>query len=165
MRRWLWRTAWLLPAQALLLLLAGCLGGQLRPLPGLNQQLSRLGTSHDPAFTGQWLALIAARQGREQVVLVNTRRQAPEPLPGLNRPDAQPLSVAVDGQGERLALVRQLEGRTELVLYRRSLMSLQPIRIEPAGVPRQVNLSTDGRVLAVEVSRGGLWQVDLLELP
>jgi len=28
-----------------------------------------------------------------------------------------------------------------------------------------VSLSADGRVLAVEVSRAGLWQVDLLELP
>ena len=55
--------------------------------------------------------------------------------------------------------------RTELVLYRRSLMAVQPIAITPAGVPRQVSLSADGRVLAVEVSRGGLWQVDLLELP
>jgi hypothetical protein len=86
-------------------------------------------------------------------------------LPGLNRPDAQPLSLSVDQRGERLALVRQLEGRTELLLYRRSLQSLQRIPIEPAGVPRLVSLSADGRVLAVQVSRGGLWQVDLIELP
>jgi hypothetical protein len=154
-----------LPGLALALLLGGCLGNQLRPLPGLNQQLSRLGSSHEPALAGPWLALIAGRQGREQVLLINVARQAPEPLLGLNRPDAQPLSVAVDQQGERLALVRQLEGRTELVLYRRSLRSLQPITMQPAGVPRRVSLSADGRVLAVEVSRGGLWQVDLLELP
>jgi hypothetical protein len=32
-------------------------------------------------------------------------------------------------------------------------------------VPQRVSLSADGRVLAVEVSRAGLWQVDLLELP
>jgi hypothetical protein len=37
--------------------------------------------------------------------------------------------------------------------------------MEPAGVPRRVQLSADGRVLAVEVSRGGQWQVDLLTLP
>ena len=44
-------------------------------------------------------------------------------------------------------------------------MLFRSIAIEPAGVPRRVSLSTDGRVLAVEVSRGGLWQIDLLELP
>jgi Tol biopolymer transport system component len=96
---------------------------------------------------------------------VNLSSSAPVPLLGLNRPDAQPLSITVDQRGERLALVRQREGRTELVLYRRSLQSLQAIPIEPAGVPRRVQLSADGRVLAVEVSRGGQWQVDLLTLP
>jgi Tol biopolymer transport system component len=146
-------------------LLGGCLGGNLRPLQGLNLQLARVGTSHSPGLSGNWLALITGRQGREQVLLVNLSNSAPVPLLGLNRPDAQPLSVTVDQRGERLALVRQREGRTELVLYRRSLQNLQAIPMEPAGVPRRVQLSADGRVLAVEVSRGGQWQVDLLTLP
>lgn len=148
------------------LLLGGCVfGGNLRPLMALNMQLARVGSSHDPALRGDWLALIAGRQGREQVQLINIATGMPVPLPGLNRPDAQPLSVSLDQRGERLALVRVLDGRTELVLYRRSLMALQLIPIEPAGVPRRVELSADGRLLAVEISRGGNWQVDLLELP
>jgi hypothetical protein len=44
-------------------------------------------------------------------------------------------------------------------------MASERLPIEPAGVPRQISLSADGRLLAVEVSRGGRWQVDLLELP
>jgi len=44
-------------------------------------------------------------------------------------------------------------------------MASQTLPIEPAGVPRGVSLSADGRLLAVEISRDGLWQVDLLELP
>ena len=148
------------------LLLGGCVfGGNVRPLMALNMQLARVGSSHDPALRGDWLALIAGRQGREQVQLINIATVMPVPLPGLNRPDAQPLSVSLDQRGERLALVRVLDGRTELVLYRRSLMALQLIPIEPAGVPRRVELSADGRLLAVEISRGGNWQVDLLELP
>jgi len=99
------------------------------------------------------------------VVLVDLERQQPLPLPGLNRADAQPLSVSVDGAGDRIALVRQLEGRTELVLYRRSLQSLQPIAMVPSGVPRQVQLQADGRQMAVQVSRAGLWQVDLVKIP
>jgi hypothetical protein len=99
------------------------------------------------------------------VVLLNVEDQRPVPLPGLNRADAQPLSVGVEANGERLALVRQLEGRTELVLYRRRLMSSQLIAINPPGVPRRVMLRADGRELAVEVSRDGHWQVDLVEIP
>lgn len=147
------------------LLLAGCMGGMPVPVAGLNRQLEQTGTSREPALADRWLALINGRGGREQVLLLDLQRQLPVPLPGLNRPDAQPLSVAVDDAGERLALVRQLEGRTELVLYRRSLASVQLIPMVPAGVPRQVSLRADGRELAVQVSRNGLWQVDLIQLP
>ena len=51
------------------------------------------------------------------------------------------------------------------MLYNRSIQATQLMPLEPAGVPRQVSFSADGRVLAVEVSRGGLWQIDLLEIP
>jgi hypothetical protein len=37
--------------------------------------------------------------------------------------------------------------------------------MEPAGVPRRISLRADGRELAVEVSRGGVWQVDLIRVP
>ncbi|MFM2174496.1 MAG: hypothetical protein RLZZ54_2423 [Cyanobacteriota bacterium] len=147
------------------LLLVGCQGG-LQPLPGLNQQLSRLGESQSPSLASDWLALIATRPGgRAQVQLIDRRRNAPVPLLGLNRPDSLPISVAVDQRGEHLAVVRQRDDRSELVLYRRSIQATQLVPIEPAGVPSRVTISADGRVLAVEVSRSGLWQVDLLELP
>ncbi len=149
----------------LTLLLQGCQGG-LRPLPNLNQQLARRGSGQSPSLGSGWRALIASRDGgRPQVQLIDAQRQLPVPLPGLNRADSLPIQVSVDARGEHLAVVRQRDDRTELVLYRRSLMAVQPLVIEPAGVPRQVSLSADGRVLAVEVSRGGLWQIDLLELP
>ena len=147
------------------LLLAGCGAGMPMPLPALNRQLQQAGSSREPALSDQWLALIVGRGGREQVVLVDLQRQAPVPLPNLNRGDSQPLSVAVDASGERLVLVRQLEGRTELVLYRRSLASLQLLPMLPPGVPQQVSLRADGRELAVQVGRNGLWQVDLIPLP
>jgi hypothetical protein len=35
----------------------------------------------------------------------------------------------------------------------------------PAGVPRRLSLQADGRQLALEVSRAGVWQVDLINLP
>ena len=154
-----------LPLLALPLLLSGCFGGNLRPLPGLNQRLAQLGASHDPQLSGRWLALIAGRQGRQQVQLLDLERGLPVPLPGLNRADSQPINVAVDQQGERMVVVRQRDDRTELVLHRRSLMASETIPIEPAGIPRGINLSADGRLLAVEVSRGGLGQVDLLQRP
>jgi hypothetical protein len=147
------------------LLLVGCTGGMPVPLAGLNRQLEQAGASREPTLADRWLALITGRGGREEVLLLDLERQLPVPLPNLNRPDAQPLSVGVDDAGERLAVVRQLEGRTELVLYRRSLGTVQLIPMVPAGVPRQVSLRADGRELAVQVSRNGLWQVDLIQLP
>ena len=150
---------------SLSLLLVGCQGG-LRPVNSINQQLNRIGSSGSPSLAGGWLALIANRAGaRAQVQLIDLQRRSPVPLMGLNRADSLPISVAVDQQGERLALVRQRDDRSELVLYRRSIQAAQVLAIEPAGVPQRVSLSADGRVLAVQVSRGGLWQVDLLELP
>jgi Tol biopolymer transport system component len=146
-------------------LLSGCMGAMPLPIGPLNRQLESLGANRDPSLSSRWLALISGKGGREQVLLVDLERQQPLPLPGLNRADAQPLSVSVDGAGERIALVRQLEGRTELVLYRRSLQSLQPIAMVPSGVPRQVQLQADGRQMAVQVSRAGLWQVDLVRIP
>jgi hypothetical protein len=146
-------------------LLSGCMGSMPLPIGPLNRQLESLGANRDPSLSGRWLALISGKGGREQVVLVDLERQQPLPLPGLNRADAQPLSVSVDGAGDRIALVRQLEGRTELVLYRRSLQSLQPIAMVPSGVPREVQLQADGRQMAVQVSRAGLWQVDLVKIP
>ena len=147
------------------LLLAGCRSG-MRPIQGLNQPLNRLGDSQSPSLSSEWLALISTRSGsRPQVQLIDRRRNAQVPLPGLNRGDSLPIHVAVDQRGERLAVVRQRDDRSELVLHRRSLQASQIIPIEPAGVPQRVSLSADGRVLAVEVSRSGLWQVDLLDLP
>jgi hypothetical protein len=148
-----------------LLLVGGCSGALPRPLGGIDRQLDGAGAGRAPNLSGRWLALIARRQERDQVLLVDLERQGPVPLPGLNRPDAQPVSVAVDAGGERLAVVRQLEGRTELVVYRRSLMGVERIPMQPAGVPRRVSLRADGRELAVEVSRDGLWQIDLITLP
>ena len=147
------------------MLLGGCMGPMPVPLGALDRRLEAIGSSHAPALAGRWLVVIGGRGGREQVVLIDLERQLPVPLPGLNRPDAQPLAVGVDAAGERLAVVRQLEGRTELVLYRRGLMALEPVAMEPAGVPRRISLRADGRELAVEVSRGGVWQVDLIQVP
>ncbi|MEB3261375.1 MAG: hypothetical protein VKK94_00285 [Cyanobacteriota bacterium] len=147
------------------LILAGCLGSGPIPLGGFNRQLEQAGSSREPALSDRWLAVISGRGGREQVLLLDLQRRLPVPLPNLNRPDAQPLSVAVDNAGERLAVVRQLEGRSELVLYRRSLGTVQTLPMQPPGVPRQVSLRADGRELAVQISRNGLWQVDLIRLP
>ena len=150
---------------ALLLATAGCAAGMPRPIGSLDQRLDRLGGGSSPALAGRWLALLAERGGRRQVVLVDVERERPLPLSGLNRPDALPLSVAVDANGGRLAVVRQIGERTELVLYRRSLGTIERIPMRPPAVPRRVSLRADGRELAVEVSRGGRPQVDLIRLP
>lgn len=156
----------LLPvASALLLGLGGCMAETGRPLQELERAVEQAGSGRAPALGETVLALISGRGGREQVVLVDLRSRLPIPLPGLNRPDAQPVSVASDARGERLALVRHRQGRTEVVVYRRNLASLELIPLQPDGVPRRVALDPEGRTLAVEVSRNGLWQIDLITLP
>jgi len=157
------RPGWL--GIGLVLLLSGCLGPGPRPMGGLNRTLAQQGSLREPALSGRWLALIANRQGRDRVELVDVERERPVPLPGLNRPDSLPLSVSVSADGDRLAVVRQVEGRTELVLHRRGLMSSEAIPMVPAGVPRRAALRADGREIAVEVSRGGVVQVDLIAVP
>ena len=146
-------------------LLTACAADLPRPLSGLNRQLDTLAPAREPALSGRWLVLIGQRGGRDRVMLVDLERGLPVPLPGLDRADAQPLAVAVDAAGERLALVRQRESETELVLYRRSLQTSERVPTLPAGVPRRLSLRADGRQLALEVSRGGVWQVDLINLP
>ena len=73
--------------------------------------------------------------------------------------------MGVSADGRRLAVVRQRGGRTELVLYRRTTESVQPLLLDPPGVPRAVSLDAEGRQLAVQVSRNGRWEVDLIRLP
>jgi Tol biopolymer transport system component len=146
-------------------LLGACAGDIPRPLAGIDRLLEQAGSQGAPALAGRWLAVIGSRGGRDQVQLIDLETRGPVPLPGLNRPDAQPISVGVDASGQKLAVVRQIEGRTELLLYRRALMGTELIAMQPAGVPRRLQLSADGRQLALEVSRGGRWQVDLISVP
>jgi len=161
-RRW---SPGLLLSALLPAMVSGCMGTMPVPLNGLNRQLEQAGGHRNPSLGERWLAVIEQRGGREQVQLVDLQLQRPVPLPGLNRADALPISVSVDARGERLALVRQLEGRSEVVLYRRALQSLQPIAMSPGAIATAVNLRADGRQLAVQVSRDGLWQIDLVALP
>lgn len=145
--------------------LTGCASGLPAPVAGLEGPLAAVAPNRSPSLAGRWLALIGERNGRDQVLLIDVERKLPVPLSGLNRPDAKPLSVAVDASGERLAVVRLIEDRTELVLYRRALGGVERIAMQPAGVPHRVALRADGRELAVEVSRGGRWQIDLIAIP
>ena len=145
--------------------LSGCAGVMPVAMQGLNRQLEASGGNRSPGLGQGWLAVIQQRGGREQVVLVDLKRQQPVPVPGLNRVDALPISVSIDARGERIALVRQLEGRSELVLYRRPLQSLQLLPMADGGIPTAVTLQADGRQLAVQVSRDGRWQIDLINLP
>ena len=154
---------------ALLLLalsLMGCGHSGLRPQPGINSALQRSADSRRwPSMGNRWLASIASRNGRERVELVDLRNGQPVPLPGINQADAQPISVSVSADGNRIALIRSRDGRTELTLYRRGVGALQRLPVEPAGVPREVSLDGTGRLLAVQVSRKGRWDVDLIRLP
>ena len=144
----------------------GCSSPRPTPRPDLNGLLRQsVNSRRDPSLGGRWLASLGQRNGRERVELIDLRSRSPVPLPGLNRADAQPISVSVSADGQRLAVVQQREDRTELVLYRRKIGAIQRLLLDPPGVPRSVSLDGSGRRLAVQVSRNGRWDVDLIRLP
>ena len=156
----------LLPLMLLPVVVLGCAGPRPKPIPELNGVLRQNTSSRrEPSLSQRWIASLSQRGGRERVELVDLSSRRPVPLPGLNRADAQPISVSVSADGERLAVVQQRDARTELVLYRRSVGTVQRLPLEPPGVPRSVSLNGNGRRLAVQVSRNGRWDVDLIRLP
>ena len=139
----------LLPLLLLPLLVVGCSGPRPKPVPELNGLLRQnVSSRRDPSLSQRWLASLSLRNGREQVDLIDLNSRRPVPLPGLNRADALPISVSVSADGERLAVVQQREARTELLLYRRSVGTVQRLPLEPAGVPRAVSLNGNGKRLA-----------------
>ena len=149
-----------------LVLVTGCSSNRPTPRPDLNGLLRQsVNSRRDPSRGGRWIASLGQRNGRERVELIDLRSRSPVPLPGLNRADAQPISVSVSADGQRLAVVQQREDRTELVLYRRNIGATQRLPLDPPGVPRSVSLDGAGRRLAVQVSRNGRWDVDLIRLP
>ena len=149
-----------------LVLVTGCSSNRPTPRPDLNGLLRQsVNSRRDPSLGGRWLASLGQRNGRERVELIDLRTRSSIPLPGLNRADAQPISVSVSADGQRLAVVQQREDRTELVLYRRNIGATQQLPLDPPGVPRSVSLDGAGRRLAVQVSRNGRWDVDLIRLP
>ena len=87
----------------------GCGSPRPTPRPDLNGLLRQsVNSRRDPSLGGRWLASLGQRNGRERVELIDLRSRSPVPLPGLNRADAQPISVSVSADGQRLAVVQQL---------------------------------------------------------
>ena len=144
----------------------GCSQNGIRPMTRVGASLRRSAESRRlPSMGQRWLASLASHNGRERVELIDLNNDTPVPLTGINQADSQTISLSVSGDGQRIALVRQREERTELMLYRRTASALQRLPINPPGVPRSVSLNGNGRLLAVQVSRKGRWDVDLIRLP
>ena len=144
----------------------GCSQNGIRPMSRIGASLRRSAESRRlPSMGQRWIASLASRNGRERVELIDLSNDTPVPLNGINQADSQTISLSVSGDGQRIAMVRQREERTELMLYRRSASALQRLPINPPGVPRSVSLNGNGRLLAVQVSRRGRWDVDLIRLP
>ncbi len=145
--------------------ITGCNNARIQPLSSINSTILRSSTSNrEPSLGQRWLATLSKDSGKERVELIDLKRRIKVPLPGLNRQDAQPISVSVNSNGSRLALIRQRDGNTELLLYRRNFGTTQILGINPKGVPRKVSIDGNGRLLAVQVSRNGLWEVDIIQI-
>ena len=160
------RKRFITTASLLCFVVLGCGQNGIRPMTRVGASLRRSAESRRlPSMGQRWLASLASRNGRERVELIDLNNDTPVPLNGINQADSQTISLSVSGDGQRIALVRQREERTELMLYRRTASALQRLPINPPGVPRSVSLNGNGRLLAVQVSRKGRWDVDLIRLP
>ena len=145
--------------------LSGCISPNVRPMNSFNDVLFQSSRSYrDPSLSSRWLVTLVNFKGKDQIEMIDIRSRRRIPLPGINRADSQPISVSVSANGERLALIRQRADRTELFIYRRSVGTLQRIELNPKGIPRRVSLDSSGRVLAVQVSRDGRWDVEVIRL-
>ncbi len=143
----------------------GCYQGDLKPLYGLNSILLDLAKSNEePSLGREWLVSLAVEKGKRKIQMIDIRSRRKIPLPGINRADAQPISVSVSANGNKLAFVRQIDGRTELMLYKRDSQILRRIEINPKGVPYRVSLDGKGKLLAVQISRKGKWDIDVIRL-
>ena len=160
------RKLFITTASLICFVVLGCSQNGIRPMTRVGASLRRSAESRRlPSMGQRWLASLASRNGRERVELIDLNNDTPVPLTGINQADSQTISLSVSGDGQRIALVRQREERTELMLYRRTASALQRLPINPPGVPRSVSLNGNGRLLAVQVSRKGRWDVDLIRLP
>ena len=160
------RKRFITTASLLCFVVLGCSQNGIRPMTRVGASLRRSAESRRlPSMGQRWLASLASRNGRERVELIDLNNDTPVPLTGINQADSQTISLSVSGDGQRIALVRQREERTELMLYRRTASALQRLPINPPGVPSSVSLNGNGRLLAVQVSRKGRWDVDLIRLP
>ena len=149
----------------LFLSFSGCVRNDMRPMYGFNNVLFQSSNSfREPSLGTKWLVALANYQGKDKIEMIEINSQKRVPLPGINRADAQPLSVSISANGQRLALIRQRADQTELLIYRRNVGSLQRIELEPKGIPRRVSLDGSGRILAVQVSRAGKWDVEVIRL-
>ena len=145
--------------------LSGCLNSNMRPIYGLNNALLQSSSSvREPSLGQKWIVVLLNKQGKDKIEMIDILTKQKVPLPGLNRADSQPISVSISANGERLALIRQRADKTELLIYRRKIGSLQRIELNPKGIPRRVSLDGSGRVLAVQVSRDGKWDVEVIRL-
>ncbi len=149
----------------LLVGLTGCMRAGIRPMNGLNEAISQFSNSYrEPSLGSQWLVSLANYQGKDKIEMIDVRNRRRVALPGLNRADSQPISVSVSANGSRLAIVRQRADQTELLIYRRTVGTLQRIELTPKGIPRRVSIDSTGRVLAVQVSRDGKWDIEVIRL-
>ena len=149
----------------LALFLGGCLRSDMRPMYGLNDTLFQSSTSYrEPSLGTKWIVALVNYQGKDKIEMIDIRNRKRVPLPGINRADSQPISVSLSANGERLALIRQRADQTELLIYRRRVGTLQRIELTPKGIPRRVSLDSSGRVLAVQISREGKWDVEVIRL-
>ena len=149
----------------ILIFLCGCSYQKLRPANQFNNLLFKSNISYSsPSIGINWISSLINDNGKEKIELLDLQRRRVVSLPGLNVRTAIPISLSMSSNGNILAIVRQRNEETELIIYRRNSGGSRRIEIVPKGIPRKVALDGLGKILAVEVSRNGKFEIDIYRL-
>lgn len=144
--------------------LAGCIRPPIRSIHNINGLFLPSRSYREPSLANRWLASLVNNNGKDKIELIDLRGRARIPIAAINRADSQPISVAISANGNVIVFIRQRDDQTELFIYRRLVGTVQKIDLTPKGIPRRVALNFDGKVLAVQVSREGRWDIDIIRL-
>ncbi len=149
----------------IILTLTSCSHGSFRAISFVNSLLVQSAASHrEPSLGNGLLVTLANKKGREVIEMIDVKNGKRIALPGLNSANTHTINMSISSNGQLIAFIRQRGENTELLLYRRNQGTIRKLDIIPKGVPKQVAIDGLGRIVAVQVSRNGRWDIDVINI-
>ncbi len=149
----------------ILISITSCSMERNRPIMKINSYLRGYQNGHKkPSLSKNLLATLINREDRDIIHLIDIRNMKRIPMGALNTPNTEPISISLSANGERIALIRKRGITSQLILYQRKSGRIQEIELKQLGNPTKVSIGGKGKILAVEVTRQGKKEIDLIRL-